>query len=149
MILAIGLPQERAGVLCLGALVGFLLAFSLFNTTNVGLRAVVAVLGIALGGAPVVFMGATDEKWVYPIGLVQGFLGYALINSIGRKRFAGPPSVEKLRHARYAVFDILVVSVLALLIVGFVLLSGGKPQPANAPDPKAADTMASDAKTTE
>jgi len=69
---------ERVGVLCLGALVGYLLAVGLANTRPT-VRVVVTILGAALGGVPVAFLAQSLFKWVYPLGLVAGFLMRPLV----------------------------------------------------------------------
>src|SRR5205823_4074833 len=38
------------------------------------LRAVLTVLGAALGGVPVAFIAASEHRWLYPVGLLMGFL---------------------------------------------------------------------------
>ena len=64
------------GVLALGGFIGFILGFALLAVLkNVTVKAAIAVVGCALGTAPLAFM--TDlgpERWMYPIGLVLGLL---------------------------------------------------------------------------
>lgn len=77
------------GVLFLGGFVGFLLGLVVLSTEKLSLKLAVSVVGSALGGAPVLFMGElSHEKWMYPIGLVVGFLWVRLISArqaIGRR----------------------------------------------------------------
>lgn len=63
---------EYVGVLSLGLFVGVLLVFGLFSSGNT-LSQALTVVGTALGGAPVVFLSGTNQKWLYPIGLIFGF----------------------------------------------------------------------------
>jgi hypothetical protein len=65
--------EEPLGVICLGALVGFLLGIGLASSRHT-LRAVLTILGAALGGAPVAFIAASEHRWLYPVGLLLGFL---------------------------------------------------------------------------
>ena len=70
------------GVLFLGGFVGLLLGLVVQFTKNISLKLAAAVIGAALGGAPILFMtGLRHEKWMYPIGLVLGFLWVRLITA--------------------------------------------------------------------
>jgi len=64
---------ERMGVLLLGVFVSYLLALGLTHSKPT-LKAMVGVIGAALGGAPVVFLAGALAKWLYPAGLVLGLL---------------------------------------------------------------------------
>jgi hypothetical protein len=70
------------GVLFLGGFVGFLLGLALRVPENINLKLAVAVIGAALGGAPIIFMqDLAFQKWMYPVGLVVGFLWVRLISA--------------------------------------------------------------------
>ncbi len=71
---------ERVGVYCLGLFVGYLLALGLAHSKPT-LRLVLTVLGAALGGVPIAFLAQAGSKWVYPIGLLFGFLFFRLITA--------------------------------------------------------------------
>ena len=62
---------ELVGVACLGTFTSAFLTFGLTYSKKT-LQVVMAVIGAALGGAPLVFLGSSNAKWVYPIGLVLG-----------------------------------------------------------------------------
>lgn len=61
------------GVFGLGLFVGYLLALGL-KQSKPTLRAVLTVLGAALGGVPVAFLAGAGSKWIYPLGLLGGLL---------------------------------------------------------------------------
>lgn len=70
------------GVFFLGGFVGFLLSLAINFSLNVNLKVISALIGAALGGAPVLFMqGLGFEKWMYPIGLVIGFLWIRVVRA--------------------------------------------------------------------
>jgi len=71
---------ERVGVYCLGLFVGYLLALGLAHSKPT-LRLVLTVLGAAVGGVPIAFLAQAGSKWVYPIGLLFGFLFFRLISA--------------------------------------------------------------------
>lgn len=63
------------GVLCLGLFVGLLFGIVLFQAKSPTVKIVLSVISAALSGAPVMFMrGISFERWMYPIGLLLGFL---------------------------------------------------------------------------
>ena len=64
---------ERIGITALGLFVGFLLGLGLFSAKPT-LKAALTVLGAALGGAPVAFLAHTELRWIYPVGLLIGFV---------------------------------------------------------------------------
>lgn len=64
---------ERLGIAALGLFVGLLLARGLARSEPT-LRNVLTVLGAALGGAPLAFVKGAGAKWIYPVGLIAGYL---------------------------------------------------------------------------
>ena len=77
--------EERLGVVALGSFVGVLLAVGLLRSGPT-LKAVLTVIGAALGGAPVLFLSGTTEKWLYPIALLVAFCIGAAIQALFSKR---------------------------------------------------------------
>ena len=70
------------GVFFLGCFFGFLTSLAVDFASNVKLKVISAFIGAALAGALVLFMrGLTLEKWMYPIGLVIGFLWVRIVRA--------------------------------------------------------------------
>lgn len=70
------------GVLFLGGFVGLLLGLTIRFAQNPTLKFVIGIIGAALGGAPVLFMGGLEhQKWTYPVGLVVGLLWIRVLNA--------------------------------------------------------------------
>ena len=75
------------GVFFLGGFVGFLVTLAIDFSTTVNLKVLSALIGAALGGAPILFMsGLSFEKWMYPIGLVTGMLWVRVFRAAAEKR---------------------------------------------------------------
>lgn len=63
------------GILFLGGFVGYLLCWSFQISKRQSVKSALAIIGGALGGAPIAFMqGLGSEKWAYPVGLVLGLV---------------------------------------------------------------------------
>ncbi len=71
------------GVLLLGGFVGLLLGLVVQLPHHISMKLASAVIAAALGGAPVLFMSdlSGDERWMYPIGIVLGFLAARFIGA--------------------------------------------------------------------
>jgi hypothetical protein len=109
---------DRLGVLCLGSFVGFLLGFGLMKS-NPSLRAALTVVGAALGGAPVAFLAGTEQKWLYPVGLLTGLLWVRVAGARVSKVAAPQPEHQSARDGLLlAWLDIVVI----VVITGAVLL---------------------------
>jgi len=88
------LSEERLGVIALGSFVGVLLAIGLLRSGPT-LKTVLTVIGAALGGAPVLFLSGTAEKWLYPIALLIAFCIGATIQALFNKRTVSQAGIIK------------------------------------------------------
>jgi hypothetical protein len=106
------------GVLFLGGFVGFLLALAIDFSSTLNLKVVSALIGAALGGAPILFMrGLGFEKWMYPIGLVIGFLWIRVIRSVTLTR--GGTHRRKKLMAWVDTMAILLVTLIVIICAAF------------------------------
>lgn len=113
------------GVLFLGGFVGFVLALALSHSEKLSYKGVAAVLGAALGGAPLAFMGnLAYERWMYPIGLVLGLISirvlgaradlYNYIKTIQNRNLTLAQKVQ----VAFAAFDMVAIAfIIAVVIV--------------------------------
>lgn len=70
------------GVLFLGGFVGFLLGLTIQFSHGASIKLITAVLGAALGGAPIALMDDLSfQRWMYPIGLVIGVLWVRMVSA--------------------------------------------------------------------
>jgi hypothetical protein len=114
--------EEPLGVLCLGGLVGFLLAWGL-AASKPTLKAIITVIGAGLGGAPVAFLAASGHRWLYPIGLLVGFLWVragALYRAGELERRANFPAVRPMPARVVATISAMVVITIVVLAYPFV-----------------------------
>lgn len=109
--------EEPLGVLCLGGLVGVLLAIGLTHTKPT-LRAVVTVIGAGAGGAPVAFLAASTHRWLYPIGLILGFLWVRIV-TLYKSADAARRSPMSIRPMP----SLVVTAMAAMVIVTIVALT--------------------------
>ena len=121
------LSEQKLGVLALGVFVGFLLGLGLMKSGPT-LKTVLTVIGAALGGAPVLFMSDTSQKWMYPIGLLNGLL---CVRAMGARldiaaKVARPSKARKL-HGWFAWFDLIVIAAVIIAASGYALLSKREP----------------------
>jgi hypothetical protein len=118
-------PPLELGVITLGVFVGWLLGVGLKNSSQT-LKAVLTVLGAALGGGPILFMkGIGPEKWMYPIGLLLGLLWVRLSGArieIVQKRSGR----NKVAHAQgwFAWVDLILISAVTLGALVYASLPG-------------------------
>lgn len=116
--------EEPLGVTCLGGLVGFLLAWGLVASKPT-LKAIITVIGAGMGGAPVAFLAATGHRWLYPIGLLVGFL-WVRAGSLYRagelERRANFPAVGPMPTRVVATICAMIVVTAALL--GYPFFAG-------------------------
>jgi hypothetical protein len=110
--------SPNVGILCLGIFVGFLLGIGLY-AQQINIRAALAVIGGALGAAPLAFIGGGNEKFMYPVGLIVGLLLTRLGSAAEtiRKAMTGPasPTDDTLGWAIIEVIFLLVVTGAALV----------------------------------
>lgn len=112
----------NVGGLSLGVFIGTVLGFGLLKAGG-GLKAALAVVGAALGGAPVLFLGDTQAKWLYPLGLVCGLsmlrMAQARVSII---RQASRPTKAGRVESIFAYIDIIVIAVATVAAVLFTVL---------------------------
>jgi hypothetical protein len=102
------------GVLFLGGFVGYILALVLQQSKNFNLRILLSVIGGALGGAPILFMGGLGyQKWMYPIGLVLGTVWTRMISA----RNAVQEQTGKGIGSVLAWIDMFIIAAITLIIV--------------------------------
>jgi hypothetical protein len=100
------------GVLCMGGFVGFLLSLAINFSSTVNLKVLSALMGAALGGAPILFMqGLGFEKWMYPIGLVMGLLWLRIVRARWEKRLP-----------IFAWIDTVLILLITLIVIVLVVL---------------------------
>jgi hypothetical protein len=104
--------------LCVGFYVGIALNFG-GAFVKPSLIAAVTIIGAALGGVPIAFLGSASAQWGYPVGLLVG-LGVGLIplsrNMIAdRRKHKGKPEDRVL--GVFAWFDLVGVVLAAVLAV--------------------------------
>lgn len=69
-----------AGSICLGIVIGWLVRYFLLRFDSFTPQILGSTVSIFLGGGVVVFLGGDETvKWVYPIGLLIGFVIYSTI----------------------------------------------------------------------
>jgi hypothetical protein len=77
-----------SGSLCLGLLIGILIAWYMLDVKEVNLTALYSSVAIAVGGSVLGFFkflspgGTADALWFYPIGLFLGFVGASVYDTI-------------------------------------------------------------------
>ncbi len=97
---------ELIGVICLGLFVGLLLGLGIGHT-RVTVRTALTLLGAALGGAPIAFLGSATAKWLYPTGLLAGLLSARLFArwiDIGSIALTQKGSIDIQNTTTYQVF---------------------------------------------
>jgi hypothetical protein len=112
------------GVLFLGGFVGFILGLALSFSKKLTYKAVAAVLGAALGGAPLAFMGnLAYERWMYPVGLVLGLISIRLLTARKDLLYAihalqdkGDSRVQRV-HLAIAVIDMIAIAFIILVVI--------------------------------
>jgi hypothetical protein len=60
------------GTLATGSFVGLVLGQAPPSTTKPTTKAAVTIIGAALGGVPMAFLGNASTQWAYPVGLLLG-----------------------------------------------------------------------------
>jgi hypothetical protein len=109
------------GVLFLGGFVGLILSLALTFSKKLTYKAVAAVLGAALAGAPIAFMGGlAHQRWMYPVGLVLGLLFVRMITA--RKDIVyALQALEKKGDSRAQRVH-LAMAVLDMAAIAFIIL---------------------------
>ncbi|MCI0345986.1 MAG: hypothetical protein L0221_11175 [Chloroflexi bacterium] len=79
--------QEEIGTLALGVFLGYMAWFFATRVTTNWMTSFSSVVGVLFGGVVLTFLGGagSDGLTFYPIGLVVGWIIYALL-----KKFGGP-----------------------------------------------------------
>jgi len=78
--------QEEIGAFALGVFLGYMAWYFATRVTTNWMTSFSAVVGILFGGVVLGFLGSGFEaQWSYPLGLVLGWLIYALL-----KKYGGP-----------------------------------------------------------
>ncbi len=82
---------KPTGILCLGAVVGWLVRYFLFRFDEFTPTIMGATVSIVLLTGVVKFLGYSKDVfvWIYPIGLALGFIIYSLFGYIFRTRGKG------------------------------------------------------------
>ncbi len=82
------------GAMCLGIVIGWLTRYFVFRFNSFKPMTLTAVISAIVGGTVVGFLGADKSVWwFYPIGLLIGFVVYAVV-----ARRAGAPSRGAVYH---------------------------------------------------
>jgi len=116
--------EQKTGIFFLGAFIGWLLVYVLFKIVKPNVKIATTIIGAALSGAPILFLGGVTNKWMYPIGLVVG----ALFNHIAVARSAIYQKVAnqdpQSRMAGYfAWFDLLCIFTVSLVVLLYCLMT--------------------------
>jgi hypothetical protein len=118
---AIGKRSENKmgtlGVLATGIFVGVVLSQLLFNLKP-NVKSALTLLGAALGGVPIAFLGDASSTWAYPVGLLIG-LFYIRIYS-ARSALVNPSDSMTSFFAWIDLIVIAAVALLAFVYAGFV-----------------------------
>lgn len=112
------------GILFLGGFVGFIVSLALSFSKKLNYKAVAAVLGTALAGAPIAFMGElSHQRWMYPVGLVLGLLSVRIITARKDIVYAlqamdekGDSRAQRV-HLAMAVIDMVTIAFIILVVV--------------------------------
>jgi hypothetical protein len=108
------------GVFFLGGFVGFILGGALRLPQSISVKAGLSILGAALGGVPIAFMGGlTYEKWMYPIGLVFGLLWVRVVG-VRHFKLTGSGERKGIMMAWLDVIAILSATLVIIIITAFL-----------------------------
>jgi hypothetical protein len=104
------------GVTFMGGFVGFILGTAMRALPNVSIKAAVALIGAALGGAPIMLMsGLGHEKWMYPIGLTFGLMWVRIVSAVKLTR-EKPKASERVAW-KWAWVDSLAILAATLVVL--------------------------------
>src|ERR1700677_1328293 len=109
------LSVANVSCLCLGAFVGWILAYGLFTVGGNAIKAAIIVVGTAVGTQPYFFKSTVPGIAFYPIGLLIGLCFMSL--PVLRKELS-ILELEKLKKYRILILIVSFVLDLALAVFG-------------------------------
>lgn len=127
-IIAVGIVgPEGVGGIALGCFIGFFVGQMLAAavtmediTVKKRIAYVSGILAIAIAGAVLTFIGDSAEaKWMYPVGLLMGFMATHLGIQIDKVvQYVSRPSKGRKVHAIFAMIELGIILLFA--ISGFI-----------------------------
>lgn len=118
------LSESALGSLSLGTFVGFVLGYGLILGRKPQIRGAVTIVGCALGGAPLYLLRASNDLWMYPVGLLLGLLVMRVMSA--RQHLSATPvrrsSASSNIGRLFAWLDIALISAFAFGCVAYALM---------------------------
>ena len=76
--------SEQVGLIALGVFMGYMAWYFATRVKENWMTSFAAVAGVLFGGVVLTFLGgaSSDNRWWYPIGLVIGWLIYAIARKL-------------------------------------------------------------------
>jgi hypothetical protein len=108
----------RFGVFSLGTILGFLCGFVFSKQKFFNFKLVAAFISLALAGAPLTWLNHENLRYIYPIGLLAGFIGTRLVS-------ARSEIIQDKPHLKpfFAITDtVLSISIIVALFFSALLL---------------------------
>ena len=103
------------GLFFLGCFFGFLTSLAVDLSSNMNLKVISVSICALLAGALVFFVpGLAVQKWMYPIGLVIGFLPLSIV------RAKNSESSYRMKHAR---IDTILILIFTSVVIFFAILA--------------------------
>jgi uncharacterized membrane protein len=97
------------GIFCFGCFFGFLASLAVDFSSNVYLKVTSALICALLAGALVFFVpGLAVQKWMYPIGLVIGFLPVRIVRA---------KNSESLYRVKHVWFDTILTLIFTSVVI--------------------------------